>query len=148
VAFTEAERDALGLTGRLPSAVLTLEQQALRAHGQLHQQGSDLAKNVYLEQHDRDEVLYYRVLGEHLSELRCRAVVRHVVSGHAVRLSSGSARWLNAAYLRTSPMIRVGWPSGGGSRCRPGPFVPSELCWLSELPWLSAPRTPAPSCST
>jgi malate dehydrogenase (oxaloacetate-decarboxylating) len=28
VAFTPAERDALGLTGRLPSAVLTLDQQA------------------------------------------------------------------------------------------------------------------------
>ena len=31
VGFTAAEREALGLTGRLP-AVLTLEQQALRAH--------------------------------------------------------------------------------------------------------------------
>jgi malate dehydrogenase (oxaloacetate-decarboxylating) len=70
VAFTQAERDALGLTGRLPSAVLTLEQQALRAYGQLHRQGSDLAKNVYLEQlHDRNEVLYYKVLGDHLAEL-------------------------------------------------------------------------------
>jgi malate dehydrogenase (oxaloacetate-decarboxylating) len=31
-AFTEAEHDALGLTGRLPSAVLTLDQQAVRAY--------------------------------------------------------------------------------------------------------------------
>jgi malate dehydrogenase (oxaloacetate-decarboxylating) len=70
VAFTQAQRDALGLTGRLPSAVLTLEQQALRAYGQLHRQGSDLAKNVYLEQlHDRNEVLYYQVLADHLAEL-------------------------------------------------------------------------------
>ncbi|MBV9164422.1 MAG: NAD-dependent malic enzyme [Pseudonocardiales bacterium] len=70
VAFTEAEREALGLTGRLPPAVLTLEQQALRAYGQLHRQGSDLAKNVYLEQlHDRNEVLYFRVLTDHLAEL-------------------------------------------------------------------------------
>jgi malate dehydrogenase (oxaloacetate-decarboxylating) len=50
--------------------VLTLDQQALRAYGQLHRQGSDLAKNVYLEQlHDRNEVLYYRVLGDHLAEM-------------------------------------------------------------------------------
>jgi malate dehydrogenase (oxaloacetate-decarboxylating) len=70
VAFTEAERKALGLVGRLPSAVLTLEQQALRAYGQLLRQGGDLAKNVYLEQlHDRNEVLYYKVLGDHLAEL-------------------------------------------------------------------------------
>jgi malate dehydrogenase (oxaloacetate-decarboxylating) len=70
VAFTEAERTAHGLTGRLPAAVLTLEQQALRAYGQLHRQGSELAKNVYLEQlHDRNEVLYYKVLTDHLAEL-------------------------------------------------------------------------------
>src|SRR5215472_9146799 len=70
VAFTQAEREALGLTGRLPSAVLSLDQQALRAYGQLHQQGSDLAKNVYLEQlHDDNEVLYYKVLADHLAEL-------------------------------------------------------------------------------
>jgi hypothetical protein len=35
VGFTAAQREALGLTGRLPAAVLTLEQQALRAYRQL-----------------------------------------------------------------------------------------------------------------
>jgi malate dehydrogenase (oxaloacetate-decarboxylating) len=70
VGFTVAEREALGLAGRLPAAVLSLEQQALRAYGQLQRQGSDLAKNVYLEQlHDRNEVLYYKVLSDHLAEL-------------------------------------------------------------------------------
>ena len=70
VAFTVADRAALGLTGRLPSAVLTLEEQARRAYQQLQRQGSDLAKNVYLEQlHDRNEVLYYKVLADHLAEL-------------------------------------------------------------------------------
>ena len=70
VGFTVAEREALGLTGRLPAAVLTLEQQALRAYQQLQLQDSDLAKNVYLEQlHDRNEVLYYRVLSDHLAEM-------------------------------------------------------------------------------
>jgi malate dehydrogenase (oxaloacetate-decarboxylating) len=70
VAFSAAEREALGLTGRLPSGVLTLEQQARRVYQQLQAQGNDLAKNVYLEQlHDRNEVLYYRVLADHLAEL-------------------------------------------------------------------------------
>src|ERR1700722_2007988 len=64
-AFTESERDTLGLTGRLPLAVLTLDQQAQRAYQQLLRQGDNLAKNVYLEQlHDRNEVLYYRVIGD------------------------------------------------------------------------------------
>ncbi|MFJ8603912.1 NAD-dependent malic enzyme [Streptomyces shenzhenensis] len=70
VAFTQPERDELGLTGRLPSAVLTLEQQAQRAYEQMQAQGGDLAKNVYLEQlHDRNETLYYKVLTDHLVEL-------------------------------------------------------------------------------
>ena len=70
VAFSAAEREALGLTGRLPSGVLDLEQQARRVYRQLQAQDSDLAKNVYLEQlHDRNEVLYYRVLADHLAEL-------------------------------------------------------------------------------
>ena len=70
VAFTRAERKALGLTGRLPSAVLTLEEQARRAYQQLQAQPNDLAKNVSLEQlHDRNEVLYYKVLADHLAEL-------------------------------------------------------------------------------
>lgn len=70
MAFTVAERATLGLTGRLPSAILTLDQQAQRAYGQLQAQPSDLAKNVYLEQlHDRNDVLYYKVLADHLAEL-------------------------------------------------------------------------------
>ena len=70
MAFTAAERETLGLAGRLPSAVLTLDQQAQRAYRQLRAQPNDLAKNVYLEQlHDRNEVLYYHVLAGHLPEL-------------------------------------------------------------------------------
>ena len=70
VGFTAPEWEALGLTGRLPAAVLTLEQQALRAYQQMQAQDGDLAKNVYLEQlHDRNEVLYYKVLADHLAEL-------------------------------------------------------------------------------
>ena len=50
--------------------MLTREEQARRAWQQLQAQGDDLAGNVYLEQlHDRNEVLYYRVLADHLAEL-------------------------------------------------------------------------------
>jgi malate dehydrogenase (oxaloacetate-decarboxylating) len=70
VAFVPSQRQALGLTGRLPSAVLTLDQQAQRAYQQLQRQPTDLAKNGYLEQlHDRNETLYYKVLSDHLAEL-------------------------------------------------------------------------------
>lgn len=70
VAFSASERDEYGLTGRLPSTVLTLGQQAQRTYRQLQRQRDDLAKYVYLEQlHDRNETLYYRVLADHLAEL-------------------------------------------------------------------------------
>ena len=69
-AFTPEERTALGLTGLLPPAVKTLEQQAARAYGQFREQPNDLARNVYLAAlHDRNEVLFYRLVTTHLREM-------------------------------------------------------------------------------
>src|SRR5580693_7575784 len=97
-AFTESERDRLGLTGRLPSAVLTLDQQAQRAYQQMLRQGNDLAKNVYMEQlHDRNEVLYYRVLADHLTELL--PVVYDPVIGDAIERYSHEYRRPRGLYL-------------------------------------------------
>ncbi len=97
-AFTESERDALGLTGRLPSAVLTLDQQAQRAYQQMLRQGDDLAKNVYMEQlHDRNEVLYYRVLADHLTELL--PVVYDPVIGDAIERYSHEYRRPRGLFL-------------------------------------------------
>jgi malate dehydrogenase (oxaloacetate-decarboxylating) len=97
-AFTQAERDALGLTGHLPSAVLTLDQQAQRAYQQMLRQRDDLAKNVYLEQlHDRNEVLYYRVLADHLAELL--PVVYDPVIGDAIERYSHEYRRPRGLYL-------------------------------------------------
>ncbi|MGG0204066.1 oxaloacetate-decarboxylating malate dehydrogenase [Bacillus mycoides] len=70
VAFTQEEREGLGLKGLLPPAVLTLEEQARRAYEQFSSQPDDLLKNVYLTAlHDRNEVLFYRILTEHLREM-------------------------------------------------------------------------------
>jgi malate dehydrogenase (oxaloacetate-decarboxylating) len=69
-AFSLEERASLGLNGLLPSEVKTLAQQADRAYGQYQRQPDDLAKNVYLTAlHDRNEVLYYRLLTDHLPEM-------------------------------------------------------------------------------
>jgi malate dehydrogenase (oxaloacetate-decarboxylating) len=70
VAFTHEERRRLGLTGRLPSGVLTLEAQAERVRHQLHGIPTNLGRNLLLDQlHNRHEVLYFKVLSEHLTEL-------------------------------------------------------------------------------
>ncbi|HDX9590340.1 TPA: NAD-dependent malic enzyme [Bacillus pseudomycoides] len=70
VAFTTEEREELGLKGLLPPAVLTLDEQARRAYEQFCSQPEDLLKNVYLTAlHDRNEVLFYRLLTDHLREM-------------------------------------------------------------------------------
>src|SRR6266700_2931440 len=98
VAFSAADREALGLTGRLPAAVLTLEEQAERAYRQLQRQDGDLAKNVYLEQlHDRNEVLYYRLLLDHLAELL--PVVYDPTVGEAIEKYSHEYRRPRGIYL-------------------------------------------------
>jgi malate dehydrogenase (oxaloacetate-decarboxylating) len=69
-AFTLAEREQLGLTGLLPDGVSTIEGQLQRVYGQFLAQPDDLAKNLYLATlRDRNEVLFYRLLTEHLEEM-------------------------------------------------------------------------------
>jgi malate dehydrogenase (oxaloacetate-decarboxylating) len=69
-AFTLAEREALGLTGLLPEGVSQIEGQLRRVYGQYRRQPDDLAKNLYLAGlRDRNEVLFYRLLTEHISEM-------------------------------------------------------------------------------
>ena len=69
-AFTLEEREALGLTGRLPTAVSTLDGQVRRVYGQYRAQTDDLRRWVYLANlRERNEVLFYRLLCEHIAEM-------------------------------------------------------------------------------
>jgi malate dehydrogenase (oxaloacetate-decarboxylating) len=69
-AFTREEREVLGLSGLLPPAVKTLEEQASRAYGQYSEQSDDLHRNVYLTAlHDRNEVLFYHLFTSHVREM-------------------------------------------------------------------------------
>jgi malate dehydrogenase (oxaloacetate-decarboxylating) len=70
VAFTQAERSELGLKGLLPPAVLPLEAQARRAYNQYSAQPNDLLKYVFLYSlRERNIVLYYRLITDHLVEM-------------------------------------------------------------------------------
>src|SRR6202020_251202 len=75
-----------------------LDQQAQGVYRQLAAQGSDLAKNIYLEQlHDRNEVLYYKVLLDHLAELL--PIVYDPVVGDAIEQYSYEYRRPRGLYL-------------------------------------------------
>ncbi|MEX2302043.1 MAG: NAD-dependent malic enzyme [Bryobacterales bacterium] len=69
-AFSGEERKALGLTGLLPAIVSTLMDQAKYAYFQYQRLLDPLSKNVFLTTlHDRNEVLFYRLLSDHLREM-------------------------------------------------------------------------------
>ncbi|PKQ30636.1 MAG: NAD-dependent malic enzyme [Actinobacteria bacterium HGW-Actinobacteria-2] len=69
-AFTIEERAGLGLSGLLPSRVTTIEEQLRRTYAQYSRSPSPLSKFIYLAQlRDRNEVLFYRLLSEHLEEM-------------------------------------------------------------------------------
>ena len=61
--FSEAEREALGLTGLLPHAVETTQRRVERVLGHLAHKPDDLERYVYLAALlDRDEALFYRTV--------------------------------------------------------------------------------------
>jgi len=69
-AFTEAERETLGLRGLLPPRVLSQELQARRVITNLRAKSTDLERYVSLTAlHDRNEMLFYRVVLDNLEEL-------------------------------------------------------------------------------
>jgi len=69
-AFTERERDALGLRGLLPPRVFTLEEQLQRTLISVRSKSSNLEKYIYLTTlQNRNEILFYRLVIEHIEEM-------------------------------------------------------------------------------
>lgn len=113
-AFTLEQRRELGLIGRLPSAVETLDEQARRAYTQLRSQSTDMARYIFLDQlHNRNEVLYYQLLVDHLQELL--PVVYDPTVGDAIKEWSRDYRRSRAVYLSIDRPedIRVSFESLG-----------------------------------
>ncbi len=97
-AFSDAERTDLGITGLMPPARLTLGDQAARILAQYGGQSTDLAKNVLLtEVHDRNEVLFYHLLTEHLREML--PIVYTPTVGQAIERYSHEYRRPRGVYL-------------------------------------------------
>jgi len=70
-AFTERERDCLGLRGLLPANLLSMEQQAGRILENLRLLPNDLEKYVALNAlHDRNETLFFRVVCDNIDEIQ------------------------------------------------------------------------------
>jgi malate dehydrogenase (oxaloacetate-decarboxylating)(NADP+) len=69
-AFTEAEREALGLRGLLPPHVFTMEEQVERVLENYRSKATDLERYIHLASlQERNETLFHRVLLDHIEEM-------------------------------------------------------------------------------
>jgi malate dehydrogenase (oxaloacetate-decarboxylating)(NADP+) len=69
-AFTNADREALNLTGLLPPRVHSPEEQELRVLGNIRNKPTDLDRYLYLVAlQDRNETLFYRVVMNNIEEM-------------------------------------------------------------------------------
>ena len=97
-AFTHSERRSLGLTGMLPEGVSTLAEQVRRTYAQYSRQADDLLKWVYLTNlRDRNEVLFHRLLADHVAEML--PVVYTPTVGLAIERFSHEFRRTHGVYL-------------------------------------------------
>jgi malate dehydrogenase (oxaloacetate-decarboxylating) len=97
-AFSDAERAALDVIGLLPAGHMTLEEQESRVYAQFRRQTTDLARNVLMaDVSDRNQVLYYRTLMSHLSELL--PIIYTPTVGEAIENYSHEYRRPRGVYL-------------------------------------------------
>src|ERR1700689_2937666 len=97
-AFSTEERKSLGLAGLLPPEISTLANQVKRAYIQYERLPDALSRNIYLTAlHDRNEVLFYRLLSEHLREMI--PVVNDLTVGMAMEQYHHECRRPRGLYL-------------------------------------------------
>ena len=97
-AFTAEEREELGLAGLLPPVISSLEAQVAAAYAQYQRLPYAVSKNIYLTAlHDRNEVLFFRLLSEHLWEMI--PIVNHRTVGLAMAQYHHECRRPKGVYL-------------------------------------------------
>jgi len=113
-AFTEAERDALGLRGLLPPHVSTQELQVQRVLENLRRKDSDLEKYIYaMALADRNQALFYRVLMDNLDELMpivYTPTVGRACQEYAHILRGAAGLFLTARDAGRMEQILSNWP--------------------------------------
>lgn len=130
IAYTERERDRFSLRGLLPSRVMTIEDQVHRAYAAYEKCGKasrnvqltpsitqeQVDKHVFLtNMQDRNEVLFYRLLCEHIEEMA--PIIYTPVVGYACQHNGELWRrsrglWING-YSDVGDMhaIMNNWPA-------------------------------------
>lgn len=105
-AFTREERRLLDLDGLLPPHVSSIEEQKERAYRRYRLQPTDLEKHVYLRNvQDRNEVLFFALLEEHLEEML--PILYTPTVGEAVRVFSHIYRFPRGLCVSTDTIDTV-----------------------------------------
>ncbi|WP_291432328.1 NAD-dependent malic enzyme [Deinococcus sp.] len=105
-AFTPEERRELGLEGLVPPHTSTFEEQKERTYLRYLKCSSDLEKHEYLRAlQDRNEVLFYAILEDHLEEML--PIIYTPTVGEAVRHYSSNYRYPRGFTVSTGDIDRV-----------------------------------------
>ena len=142
-AFDRAARDELHVRGMVPHRVTTLAEQATAAIAQIRAKSTPLEQYIGMASlHDRNEVLFYRLLVDHIAELM--PIVYTPTVGEACQKFSQiyrSARglWITPddvhdikAVLRNSPYHDIRLGIEGIAKSKPADHAISQLLLKSQ----------------
>ncbi len=105
-AFTEAERDALGIRGLLPPRVHTMEEQLVRVLGNCRRKTTNLDKYIFLAGlQDRNMTLFFRMIIDNIEELM--PIVYTPTVGQACLEYSGIFRRPHGLFITANDRGRI-----------------------------------------